>query len=162
MSSCVICGKELPARSKKFCHNCRYVTFACYGCGKQVTTSRSKYLQLPGGSEKTNHFCSRRCAIGYGSKIAAVNRENKIDIVCPNCGKVNKRKKAHSGRPFCNRKCFFEYRKANQELYPGHKPTGEELANLKKRTGKNNPAYGRTGDKCPQWKGGRESYRGKG
>lgn len=162
---CENCGKVIKnLRAKKWCDDCRFVTFSCVLCGKVVTVKRSQYNQLhPTTGEKlTRHFCSRRCAIGFGSQIAAELRENKVDVSCPNCGKVNSRKASHANRLFCDVDCYGEYRRKHPELYPHHKMRQEALEKLRDRKGSKNPNYGMTGDKSPLWKGGRERCRGKG
>jgi len=161
---CVHCGTQFHAPTNtKRCDNCRFITFPCEACGREKTIRRTRYdALLPDGSPKSHHFCSRKCSIGYGSRIAAKLRENKVSVICPNCGKSNERRISHAKRLFCDVNCYAEYRRNHPELYPANKPGPEAMKRFRQRTGKNNPMYGTTGDKSPFWKGGRTKYRGKG
>lgn len=162
---CENCGQVIKnPRAKKWCDACRFVTFPCALCGKVVTVKRSQYDQShPTTGEKiVRHFCSRKCAIGFGSQIAAKQRENKVNVTCPNCSKVNERKASHAYRLFCDVRCYGEYRRKHSELYPPNRPGKEAMKRLRGRKGAKNPNYGNTGDKSPHWKGGSEKRRCKG
>ena len=158
--SCSICGKALETRQIKYCSDCKNVTYNCERCGKEKTVSRDHYERVK------HHFCSFNCSRWHVANGAAIARTKaaggKAIVVCPNCGKKNERKQSNKDRLFCDRKCYGEYRKAHPEKYPANKPSEAAMIKFRQRTGKNNPMYGATGDKCVHWKGGRDKDRGKG
>lgn len=131
------------------------VTYTCECCGKERTVDKWYYDQLYKNSNKP-----KACSVKCGSKLR--ERGNRVTVVCPNCGSEHSRKLSHKDRLFCNSGCYGEYRSSHPEQYPPPKINERTMRILRARTGKNNPAYGMTGDKSPHWKGGRDSYRGRG
>ena len=132
------------------------ITYTCEWCGRERTVTRHYFRQTyPKGTDKPL-ACSRKC----GCRLR--DRGHSVDVVCPNCGKTNRRKNAHAKRKFCNHDCYIEYVREHPQRHPNRKFSPEAMQRLRSRTGENNPAYGLTGEKCCHWKGGRDGYRGKG
>jgi len=73
------------------------VSFHCKLCGKLAKVKRCNF------EKSKNHFCSRKCYLGWISK--------KVEVTCENCGKLFQKGKVYikrSNRNFCSQKCYGE------------------------------------------------------
>lgn len=156
--NCEICEISLHGtHCLRWCKECQTVTFNCDQCGQEATQPRTKY------NRSKSHFCSRTCGNIYGWQIAGEKRRKPIKVKCPQCGTINIKNPTKAKRLFCNRTCSIAYRRTHLELYPHHPMTQAARDKLsQERTGEGNPGYGKLGQLSPHWKGGRDSYRGKG
>lgn len=162
---CNHCSEKFETKSgnTKFCPECQFVTFNCDYCNTPKTIKRIKY-ERPDTSGNY-HFCSRKCATD--SKIptrgAAKARENKVSVICPECGALNKRKYAHRKRLFCDRSCFRAYARKHPEKYlirPLTNPETVKKVMATRKRNKSNWMLGKHAEKHPRWKGGKVQYRG--
>lgn len=116
MKKCLVCGKELKEKRRKYrsltCHRSvpsvlkgrqtkEYKQKKCKFCGKSLTRQQLK---------QNNHYCSSKCSNG-------IRKKTKTKLICKNCGKIFI-PKAKDRVTFCSRDCAFEYKTANKKQKP--------------------------------------------
>jgi len=145
-----------------YCDKCKLVDCVCEKCGKDFERTRTQIVNRSNVSKDGHLFCSKKCAIHYGSLIAAEQRENGEYIKCPNCGKENYKSKADSKRVFCNNRCYGDYRSKNPDKYPSamNNPATAKKARDTRIARGTNGMIGRRAEKHHRWRGGKVDYRG--
>ena len=126
------------------------VTRVCRNCGKEYETFPSIRLQ----------FCCKKCSNAF--------KDQKVTIVCQQCGKEERVSPSNADKKYCSKSCATTARNLtaanpayNRDISGLNNPMykvreGKTTPIRKERIGAANPMYGKRGEQCPRWKGGKK------
>jgi len=106
---CLVCGKPIPKRAKKYC------SLACYHKsptkGRPPVKPRKPCVVCGKPIKRGERFCSQECFHQYWTGRPNPNRHRRIKKICPQCGKefeAGGRSGHHKTATFCSSSCQHE------------------------------------------------------